>query len=500
MAFKGVNFPTGFFDMDAINTPSSLTSQRDSDHIQPPITQYTKSQSTAAPAATIPRTQLATGQDQPVLSPLFIPSPFSSNIASPLTFGTPDSGYQSAFTPASNNHFSFPTNTPASPLAQRRASAYSAYPAHLPGLQDLSDGKDSKDEEDESSPMNGATHLLCLYQASHVNVQVGRNNCWEMQYNRCNIWVKTSIPQRTPLSSSGQFAGLESHQTSTKFGRSSSCPPPEESIPHPPSPLPPAIPAPNLATGHACPGILINWNIEAGSAGKGATGSHTEFFRIEVDSEENTRGFSKECTRSTSSGLPCSNCAEIPARILELKDLATNMKPGFIRTILTQLVTDKDSELRKLRTKCSNLVRQLGNCIKKLTDWRCLAFAVADSDYSCLTQLLSAGLRNGAGPQRLINLLGDVVSGVVKYNPRPSTDSRTVDITLMAYILGGRKLLYALSHGCGLPSLRTLRRHAAFTHIMPMISTISISDILHNIEEVVFKPRRRYLLATHPGR
>ncbi|KAJ7872498.1 hypothetical protein B0H14DRAFT_2344661, partial [Mycena olivaceomarginata] len=136
-----------------------------------------------------------------------------------------------------------------------------------------------------------------------------------------------------------------------------------------------------------------------------------------------------------------------------------------------------------------NLVRRLGNCIKKLIDWRRLAFAVADSDYPRLTQLLSAGLRNGAGPQRLINLLGDVVSGVVKYNPRPSTDSRTVDITLMAYILGGRKLLYALSHGCGLPSLRTLRRHAAFTRIMPTIGTIFISDIFHNIEEVVFKPR-----------
>ncbi|KAJ7817541.1 hypothetical protein B0H14DRAFT_3741875 [Mycena olivaceomarginata] len=174
------------------------------------------------------------------------------------------------------------------------------------------------------------------------------------------------------------------------FGCSSSCPPPEESTHHPPSPLPPAPPAPNLATG-ACPGVLINWNIEAGSAGW-----------------------------------------TFPWH---------------------RLVTNKDSELRKLRTK-----------------------------------LLSAGLRNGAGPQKLINLLGDVISGVVKYNPRPSTESRTVDISLMAYILGGRKL-YALSHGCGLPSLCTLRRHMAFTCVMPTIGIISISDILHNIEEVVFKPR-----------
>ncbi|KAF8176879.1 hypothetical protein K438DRAFT_1978919 [Mycena galopus ATCC 62051] len=48
---------------------------------------------------------------------------------------------------------------------------------------------------------------------------------------------------------------------------------------------------------------------------------------------------------------------------------------------------------------------------------------------------------------------------------------------------------YALSHGMGLPSLRTLRNHMAFTQIMPTIGTISIDDILHNIQEVVLKPR-----------
>ncbi|KAJ7311692.1 hypothetical protein DFH08DRAFT_918077 [Mycena albidolilacea] len=114
---------------------------------------------------------------------------------------------------------------------------------------------------------------------------------------------------------------------------------------------------------------------------------------------------------------------------------------------------------------------------------------LADSDYPRHTQLLSVGLRNGASPQKLINLRGDVISGIVKYNPRPSTNSHTVDITLMAYILGGRKLLYALSHDCGLPSLRTSRRHMAFIRVMPTIGTISISDILQNIEKVVFKPR-----------
>ncbi|KAJ7244090.1 hypothetical protein C8J57DRAFT_1556077, partial [Mycena rebaudengoi] len=41
----------------------------------------------------------------------------------------------------------------------------------------------------------------------------------------------------------------------------------------------------------------------------------------------------------------------------------------------------------------------------------------------------------------------------------------------------------------GLPSLRTLRRHLSFTRITPTIGWISPTDISHNIEEVVLKPR-----------
>ncbi|KAJ7866992.1 hypothetical protein B0H14DRAFT_2163405, partial [Mycena olivaceomarginata] len=136
-----------------------------------------------------------------------------------------------------------------------------------------------------------------------------------------------------------------------------------------------------------------------------------------------------------------------------------------------------------------NLARRLRNTIKKLADWRRLAFAVADSDYPRLTQLLSVGLRNGASARKLINMLSDAVEGILKYTPRPSTDSRTIDIAQMTYILGGQKLLYALSHGLGLPSLRTIRNKMVFTRIMPTVGTINLGDILHNIEEVVLKPR-----------
>ncbi|KAJ7678654.1 hypothetical protein B0H17DRAFT_844074, partial [Mycena rosella] len=136
-----------------------------------------------------------------------------------------------------------------------------------------------------------------------------------------------------------------------------------------------------------------------------------------------------------------------------------------------------------------NLVRKLGNCVKKLTDYRRLAFTVAESNFPRLQKLLSTGLRNGASPRKLINLLGDVAESSVNYNPRPSTDTCTIDIALMSYILGGRKLLYALSHSTRLPSLRTLCRHCAFTRIMPTVGMIRVDEIIHNIREVILKPR-----------
>ncbi|KAJ7924494.1 hypothetical protein B0H13DRAFT_2315391 [Mycena leptocephala] len=122
-----------------------------------------------------------------------------------------------------------------------------------------------------------------------------------------NVWVKTSIPERTPLASSGQFSGLESHQSGNKctysprfiramtappnpqaavqardqhsmdvddddsgftFGRSSSCPPLDEPARRSPSPPPPISFVPTSETRLACPGIPLEWDIETGKPGR----------------------------------------------------------------------------------------------------------------------------------------------------------------------------------------------------------------------------------------
>jgi hypothetical protein len=83
------------------------------------------------------------------------------------------------------------------------------------------------------------------------------------------------------------------------------------------------------------------------------------------------------------------------------------------------------------------------------------------------------------------SLMQSALEGV--YRPRPVLDSRTLDIALMVYRLSGWKPLYPVNHGLGLPSLRTLRNHMAFTKVRPTVGTISVSDIIHNIREFVLR-------------
>ncbi|KAJ7031846.1 hypothetical protein C8F04DRAFT_1360484 [Mycena alexandri] len=492
------------------------------------------SSDSASPGMTQPSAQ-PNGSSRPQLAPIFVPHHFTSHFPSPSSIGTPDSGYHSAFTPGSSTH---PQFSPISPLYQRSnlKRAHAAEP-ELPTLVYLSDEEDSDDDEDDADVQAvGAARLLSLYKAGHVKAEHRVNKCWRLQCNRCNTWVNTSIPERTPLSSSGQFSGLESHQSGGKctyspkyrvraatappdpqtvltdamdvdeddfdfqYGRSSSLPP-EDTLACPPTPetqvtdtiSPPPSP-------FSCRGVVVDWNIEAGPPGwtfpwhrviqRGASETQTESFRIEIDGAEVTRAFSKKCLGGIEA---CTECQKVPRRILELQDLAKDTKPHTnLRFLnyqqLTTRVEDKDTEIRKLRLRCVNLAKKLGNSIKKLTDFRRLAFVVAKSNIPRLKQFLSIGLRNGASTRKLVNMLGDAIEGNIP-NPRPSTDSRTMDVTLMTYILGGRKLLYALSHANGLPSLRTPRNHMAFTCIMPTIGTLSIADILHNIQAVVLGPR-----------
>ncbi|KAJ7805417.1 hypothetical protein B0H14DRAFT_3771691 [Mycena olivaceomarginata] len=514
MAFKNMKWADGFFpDLSGtVSAPGPSATQDDQEsHVSLSSTSSTVFSTPLPSHSPLPGHQ-HTESSRPNLSPIFVPTAFTSH-HSPTTFGTPDSGYQSGFTPASGTGFQL---SPTSPLDRCGKHAYPADFDDPPPLYHFPEEDDDSDDEDYDyhTVVSEAERLLKLYNAGHVVAEVGVNNCWRLQCNRCSKWVSSrtrreaSVPIARNITVRAATAPpdpqtvpkmmpADAYEDEVDFqnGRSSSAPPEDIRPPSPETHNPPINPDPTSPS--FCAGVVVNWNIEAGPLGRtfpwhrvihqGATESQLESFRIEIDSAEVTRAFSTKCLGPTN-GESCVECKKVTRRLEELKELATDAKPHTNRRFLnyeqlTSQVGDKDSEIRKLRLRCVGLAKKLGNCICKLTDYRRLAFAVAESNIPRLKQFLSVGLRNGASPRKLVNMLGDAVEGNTP-NPRPSTDPRTIDVTLMTYILGGRKLLYALSHANGLPSLRTLRNHMAFTRIMPTIGTISISDILHNIREV----------------
>ncbi|KAJ7915199.1 hypothetical protein B0H13DRAFT_2456801 [Mycena leptocephala] len=111
------------------------------------------------------------------------------------------------------------------------------------------------------------------------------------------------------------------------------------------------------------------------------------------------------------------------------------------------LLADCTEEVRRWRLKSLNVARNFATAVRKLADYKHFMDAVAEMNIPRLQQL-------------------SALEGV--YRPRPVLDSRTLDIVLMVYRLGGRKLLYANHANCGM---------------------ISVSDIIHNIREVMLKPR-----------
>ncbi|KAF8199231.1 hypothetical protein K438DRAFT_1759131 [Mycena galopus ATCC 62051] len=134
-----------------------------------------------------------------------------------------------------------------------------------------------------------------------------------------------------------------------------------------------------------------------------------------------------------------------------------------------------------------NAARNFATAVRKLGDYKQFVDAVVEMNIPRLQQLVSVDLQRGSSPIAIVRMMQSALEGA--YHPRPILDSRTLNIALMVYRLGGRKLLYAVNHELGLPSLRTLRNHMPFTKITPTVGTISVEDIIHNICEVVLKPQ-----------
>ncbi|RDB26719.1 hypothetical protein Hypma_005419 [Hypsizygus marmoreus] len=153
---------------------------------------------------------------------------------------------------------------------------------------------------------------------------------------------------------------------------------------------------------------------------------------------------------------------------------------------LRGLICDREAEINRLKLYSLNLARKLGNTVRRLADSRRLLMSIAENDIPRIKNICRLGFavaRVFVDDQQV----EDSLEGL--YNPR-GFGSRAFDMAVMTYRMGGRKLLFSLSRGLGLPSLRTLRNNMIFTRIMPTVGTITSSEIIHNINEVVIKTRK----------
>jgi hypothetical protein len=111
-------------------------------------------------------------------------------------------------------------------------------------------------------------------------------------------------------------------------------------------------------------------------------------------------------------------------------------------------------------------------------DFKQIVMLLVRNNIPGLRRLLAAGLKRGASPKTLIDLLDQAVRRM--YSAKNFLE-RDMDIAFMVKALGGPRLLYALQRAMGLPSETTLRRHCKIPTLIPSIGKPARQDVDDNI-------------------
>ncbi|KAH9944798.1 hypothetical protein B0H21DRAFT_892357 [Amylocystis lapponica] len=153
---------------------------------------------------------------------------------------------------------------------------------------------------------------------------------------------------------------------------------------------------------------------------------------------------------------------------------------------LRQRLQKEQEEVRSLRLEGLNLARRTGTAIARLSDHHRMVMLLAEHDIPRLRALLQQAISDGASITAITNKLQQALEGA--YHPRGFT-GLDLDLGVLVYHIGGRSLLYALSHSLGLPALRTLRNNMSFTKLMPTVGTITSAEVAHNIQNGIIQTR-----------
>ncbi|KAI0054409.1 hypothetical protein BV25DRAFT_1949134 [Artomyces pyxidatus] len=258
-----------------------------------------------------------------------------------------------------------------------------------------------------------------------------------------------------------------------------------------------------------CPGVDVNWPTDLGTFAEtfpwSRLGDRPDSlpFDLEIHNRgRSVRAWSKRCAgQAASGGQPCDSCLGVVDRIDNLASIAQDAKPHtshkFLNSVqLRQLIRDRDTDLQRWKLKALNLVRKVQTLFSRVSDHRRFVMALAENDVPRLRKLLQHAMTRGSSIQTITRKLADAVDGL--YSAR-GFDLRDYDLATLVYRIGGRTLLFSMSHAYGLPSLRALRNSFSFTHVMPTLGRISPSDIIRNIKEVILKTRESAGIAKRCG-
>ncbi|KAH6916539.1 hypothetical protein BKA70DRAFT_1502864, partial [Coprinopsis sp. MPI-PUGE-AT-0042] len=121
---------------------------------------------------------------------------------------------------------------------------------------------------------------------------------------------------------------------------------------------------------------------------------------------------------------------------------------------------------------------------RQLSDFQRILMLLAKNDIPGLRRLLAGGLKHGASPRVLVDLLERAVKGL---RTAKGFSERDYDIALIAKALGGPRLLYALQKAYGLPSQTTLRNHQRIPTMLTSVGVLTKDEVKANIQ-TFFQP------------
>ncbi|KII84375.1 hypothetical protein PLICRDRAFT_701936 [Plicaturopsis crispa FD-325 SS-3] len=241
-----------------------------------------------------------------------------------------------------------------------------------------------------------------------------------------------------------------------------------------------------------CPGVLFVW--PAGSMYSTypwqlhdtiTPGYYfTKMTRTGCDFWARANGCSVQIFADQTACLPCSQIAQSP-KLLDMKRRAELPLPAAHSGYEFYNHPQMKTQVRLLRGQINtqkleilNLNRRLGTLLDKMDDFKRFVMAVGTMDVPRLHQLVRTALNCNASVDSIVALMEKAIEGT--YHVR-GYDTDNLDLTRLIQILGGGKLVYALNHAIGTPSMSTSRRNSHRLSIIPCTAAPSDEEIDHNL-------------------